>query len=119
MRKYCIFLIILIFLFIYYPREKYVELNHLAIIKEIDINCLDFYNVTLKEIIPEKKDNGIEYQYHNYYFNGDDLFTIKNDISNYKKKLYLKHLRVFRTNCNNYKDIKKVLNISPRKTIYK
>ena len=57
-----IFVILFIFsLFVKLP--KYKELNHLKIIDKITITC-DTYK--LREVIPTKDDNGIEYEYKYY-----------------------------------------------------
>ena len=46
---------------------NYVELNNLAIIEEITIiKTKDTYKIELKEIIPLKKDQGINYNYKYY-----------------------------------------------------
>ena len=117
MKKYLLFLIIIILMYFFYPRERYVELNHLAIIKEVNIVCRDNYKVILKEIIPIKKDNGINYQYHKYIFEKEDLLSIKDDILSNKKKLYLRKVQVLKTNCNNIDKIKIIFNFNPKKII--
>lgn len=57
-----IFIILFIFsLFVKLP--KYRELNHLKIIDKITVTCNTY---KLREVIPTKDDNGIEYEYINH-----------------------------------------------------
>ena len=115
MRKYIIFLIIIILSFLFYPREKYLELNNLAIIDQIEINCSLEYKFSLREIIPVKSNNSLEYKYKKIIFTGDNLSSIKNKIAKYSKKIYLKHIKVYKSNCSNDKLIFKFLSIKPKK----
>ena len=102
-------------LFIYIP--EYKELNNLIIVKEIEVKCKDNeYNVKLKEVIPEKEDNGIEYKYKDYKEKGTNLKEIKTSLEkNTYKKFYYKRTNYLITNCNNEKDIMKTFNIKRKK----
>ena len=62
MKKY-ILIIILIILSCFIKIPKYKELNHLKVIDKIVIDCDE---TILREIIPMRDDNGIEYKYRYY-----------------------------------------------------
>lgn len=105
MRKIMLLLLILIpLLFIKIP--KYKELNNLNIITDIGIDCKN-NTIYLKEIIPVKDDDGIEYKYklHEYHNYNKVLQN---------KKLYLNHVKKVVTNCSNEKNFDQFNN-----TIYK
>lgn len=79
---FIICLLLLSFLFIKIP--KYVELNHIHIIKEIQIKCdQGYYEVFLKEIIPVKEDSGVKYQYKTYLEQGSSINKIKEKIDHH------------------------------------
>lgn len=91
---------------------NYVELNNLAIIEGIGIECFNKdYKIYLKEIIPKKGENGIEYEYRIY--KSDKKESIKTSIKdledNVKKKLYYKEVKYLVTNCDNSKEIRNIL----------
>ena len=115
MKKYYIFFFIVLLLYFIYPRGDYVELNHLAIIKEIRLSCRNNYQITLKEIIPQKKDNGIHYQYKNYSFSGEDFNSLKNEIHESDKNFYFKHVNLVQTDCFNYEDFLSLFSIPFKK----
>ena len=102
-------LIIIPLLFIKIP--KYRELNHLRIINKIGIDCTN-NKVYLKEIIPIKDDNGIEYEYKLYEFNNLEK-VIKS------KKYYIKKTTKVITNCQNNKLTNYFNNIIYKKEIRK
>ena len=46
---------------------EYKELNNLIIVKTIEVKCTGKeYDVKLKEVLPEKEENSVEYKYKNY-----------------------------------------------------
>lgn len=104
MKKIILLIIILIpLLFIKIP--KYKELNHLIIIEKIGFDCSN-NTIYLKEIIPLKDDNGIEYKYIIHKYNNNFNSLLKND------KYYL-NKDVLITNCSKYKNssFKKIINV--------
>ena len=110
MKKYILFILLLIpLLFIKIP--KYIELNNLAIIDRVYISCYNNkYNVKLREIIPIKDDNGIEYDYKYYKGTGNNINTIIKNINNKtKKKLFYKHIEKVYSNCINKKEFLNIL----------
>ena len=115
MRKYIIFLIIIILSYFFYPIKSYIELNNLAIIDKIEVNCSLDYKFILREIIPIKSNNSLNYKYKDIIFIGDNLSSINKQISNYSKKIYLKHIKVFKSNCLNDRKIIDYFSIKPKK----
>lgn len=104
-----IILIIIPLLMIKIP--KYRELNHLKIISSVGIDCIN-NKVYLKEIIPIKDDNGIEYKYKLYEFN--DLGKVIKS-----KKYYIKKTTKVITNCQSNKIPNYFKNITYKKKIKK
>ena len=86
---------------------NYVELNDLAIIEEITIiKTKDTYKIELKEIIPIKKDQGINYNYKYYKEQSTTLENTLTKIKNKtKKKLYLKKAKFLTTNISTTKEL--------------
>ena len=124
MKKYkieIILLIILISIRLIIKIPNYVELNNLAIIESIEIHCqYNSYKVKLKEIIPIKDDNGIEYEYKYYEEEGKNLKQIKKILINKNnKKLYFQKVKSIKTNCNTTKNIKEIFKINPKIIIHK
>ena len=80
---------------------EYIELNDLAIIKEIKIECKNNnYEVTLKEIIPKKDENGINYEYKYYKEINNSLDkAYKNIEQSINKKIYLDKAKTIKYNC--------------------
>lgn len=118
MKRIILFLILIaISFFISIP--EYVELNNLAIIEGIgvsynDNNC----TIYLKEIIPIKDEQGINYD-HNYYEAEAKTFekAYKKLEEKTKKKLYLKEVKFLVTNSKINNEIVKKFNIKS-KNIY-
>ena len=98
----------------------YVELNNLAIIEEIAIEQKDNqYTIILKEIIPIKANEGINYKYKYYKETSLTIKKAYNIISSKtKKKLYLNKTKSLITNISSSKDIINTLNISPKTIIH-
>ncbi len=105
-----VLLILLIIVSIYFIKiPKYVELNNLAIIEGAGIyyNKKE-YTIWLKEIIPLKEEEGINYEYHYYKGSANSLSKALSKIEkNTKKKLYFKQIKYLVTNLNNSKKISK------------
>ena len=95
---------------------NYVELNNLAIIEEITIiKTKDTYKIELKEIIPIKKDQGINYNYKYYKEQSTTLENALTKIKNKtKKKLYLKKAKFLTTNISTTKELINFLEIKPQ-----
>ena len=95
---------------------NYVELNNLAIIEEITIiKTKDTYKIELKEIIPIKKDQGINYNYKYYKEQSTTLENTLTKIKNKtKKKLYLKKAKFLTTNISTTKELINFLEIKPQ-----
>lgn len=116
-----IFIILIIILGAYIIKiPTYVELNNLAIIEQIAINYKnEYYTIYLKEIIPKKDENGINYEYAYYKASGKNIKSTLNKLNNKtKKKLYLKKVKSLITNLNTTKKVIKELNINPQNIIH-
>ena len=82
MKKYLVlFLVIFIFSF-FIKKDKYIELNDLKIIDRITIKC---NKIILREVIPIRDDNGIEYKYKYYKIN--NLNSINNNYYTKRAKI--------------------------------
>ena len=92
--KKVILLIIIIVPLLFIKIPKYKELNHLIIIEKVGIDCSND-NIYLKEIIPLKDDNGIEYKYRIYRYNNKLNDLLKDNRYYLNKDLLI-------TNCSNY-----------------
>lgn len=99
--KKIIFILLVIISIKIIPIPEYVELNNLAIIKEIKINCKkNTYEVTLKEIIPKKEENSINYEYKYYKEEKTSLETAYQNIEKkIHKKLYLDKAKIIKYKC--------------------
>lgn len=95
---------------------SYKELNNLAIIEEIKvIKENNKYTITLKEIIPIKENDGINYKYKYYKESSNSITDTINKLNNQtKKKLYLKKAKSLTTNIINSNNIIKELDIKPK-----
>jgi len=115
-----IFFVIIVFIIaILIKIPKYDELNNLAIIESVAViyENKDF-TIYLKEIIPIKDEQGINYEYEYYHAKSSSLEkTLQKIKSNTKKKIYLKKSKFLVTNYENSDFLKKKLNIKP-KSIY-
>lgn len=98
---------ILVIISLFLPIPNYVELNDLAIIYGVGVSCEnEEVNLYLKEVIPVKAEQGIEYQYHYYQSSGKDIELSYAKIdSKIKKKLYLKKTKFLVTNCKTTESI--------------
>ena len=98
---------------------KYVELNNLAIIEGIGVSYNgDKYTIYLKEVIPVKNDQGIDYQYEYYKGYGNDIESAYKKLEEHtKKKLYIDKCKFLVTNLKQSNDVIKILDIKP-KNIY-
>lgn len=116
MKKNPIFIISLIVLFLL-PTPPYRELNHLILIQSLQVNCQgEKYEVILKEIVPKKEDNGIQYDYKTYQEMGSNLLTIKKKIEKKESKyFYYKGIKKITTNCPNPSDILNTFQLSSKK----
>ena len=116
MRRSILFMtLIIISLFFNIP--DYVELNNLAIVEGIGVSYKDdHYTVYLREIIPIKDDQGINYKYQYYY---DDANTLENAykkiVKKTRKKIYLDKTKFIITNLDTSDKIKKDLKINCKK----
>lgn len=119
MKKKILILLIIIELFII-KIPKYEELNNLAIIKEIAIEYKENkYTIYLKEIIPIKDNQGINYKYKIYKETSSTIKKAYNKIKNKtKKKIYLNKVQKLKTNIKNTNKIKNELQIKPKSIIH-
>ena len=119
MKKIILILLIIIELFII-KIPKYEELNNLAIIKEIAIEYKENkYTIYLKEIIPIKDNQGINYKYKIYKETSSTIKKAYNKIKNKnKKKIYLNKVQKLKTNIKNTNKIKNELQIKPKSIIH-
>lgn len=96
-----IIIIILVLLGAYLIKiPEYRELNEIAIIEGMAIDYDgDYYTVYLKEVIPIKSDQGIDYEYKYYHERATSMEKAYEEIiSNTKKKLYLKRCKFLVSN---------------------
>lgn len=109
-------LFILIFLsFAFLPIPKYVELNNLNIIKTITVDCDDDITITLEEVLPLKKENGIQYQCKEYQENDNSAEKAKKRLEDSNKKVFFYNdVEYLYTNCSNIVFIKRLFNIHPQ-----
>ncbi len=93
----------------------YVELNNLAIIESIGISYNDEnYTIWLKEMLPIKDQNGINYNFKYYKGSSNSIENAYKKIkSKTKKKLYLKRIKLLITNVGESEKITKELKINP------
>ena len=101
MRKYLFLFIITLICLCSFNIPKYRELNELKIIEGIGYDCLN-NKIVLKEILPEKDDNGIEYKYKIY-----NIKKINNDF-------YLKNTKYIITNCDNTSSLINKYKVKPK-----
>lgn len=113
-----ILLIVLELLLIKIP--PYVELNDLAIIENITVTYQNNqYTLTLKEIIPIKADQQINYKYKIYKASAKTIKKAYKKIkTTTKKKLYLTKVKSLTTNLLSSDEILIELNISPKTIIH-
>ena len=105
MRKYLLFIIPIIILFLM-PIPSYVELNHLIIVDEIHVICNDSYTLMIREIIPIRENNSIDYQYKEYQSSHKNLELAKKRIEeDTKDRFYYKKAKIIIGNCPNKKKI--------------
>ncbi|MBQ2909518.1 MAG: hypothetical protein IJE53_01790 [Bacilli bacterium] len=119
MKKILIILIIVLELSLI-KIPKYTELNNLAIIEEIAIQKNNnYYTIILKEIIPKRKDQGINYEYEYYQETSTSITKAINKIKQKtKKKLYLQKAKSLITNITNSHEIIIELDINPSTIIH-
>ena len=116
--KLLIFILTFIILIII-PIPNYVELNQLVLLDSITVTCSSKnYEISVKEIIPKKEDNGIKYDYKTYKASGGNLLSAKKvlekDIS---KKIYYQGIKKITTNCSNTEEIFTTFSIKKTKKI--
>lgn len=113
--KKILIIIIVIILGIFIKIPEYEELNNLAIIGGVAVSYNDKnYTVYLKEIIPIKDEQGINYEYEYYKGEGKTIDNaLKQIYKNSKKKIYLKRCKFLVTNLKHSQKIIKELNINP------
>ena len=99
MKKIIIIMIILIIIYIS-KIPPYNELNNISIIDGIGIEKKDSnYILYLREIIPNKKENSITYEYKIYQESTENILKgIENLQKKNKKKLYLNKVKFIVTN---------------------
>lgn len=117
MKKRIFFIIILIGFLFLLPIPEYVELNDLIIVESIEIICKEKqYEINLKEIIPKKEDNSIEYHYQEYSSKGTSIREAKKNLEkNHTKKFYYQSSKKIITNCSNIEKISNLFSIKKRK----
>lgn len=118
MKKVIIILLVLLGASIFKVPE-YRELNDIAIIEGVAVDYDGYnYRLYLREVIPIKGEQGIDYEYEYYEGVSSSVEEAYEEIlSNTKKKLYLKRCKFLVTNMYSSDDIISILNINP-KTIY-
>lgn len=119
MKRY-LFLLIFLIIGFFLPIPDYVELNHLMIVDSIGLDCsLDGYHLYLKEVIPKRGDDGIQYDYKIYHGNGKDIKDLYSDIvRNSHKKIFLDDTKTVITNCSSSKELIQVFSLNPKNIIH-
>ncbi len=115
--KKIVVLIILFILFSFVIKiPNYHELNDLAIINGVGVSYKNSsYTIYMKEIIPTRSDDGIEYKYIIYEASADDLESALEKVADKtKKKLYYKRCKFLVTDVNHSDFINELLDIKPR-----
>jgi len=116
MKRKMIILILSILILLLIPIPKYRELNHLSLIHTIEVTCTkNEYIVNIKEIIPQKEDNGITYKYKTYKVKGNTLSIIKKELAE-KKTFYYQGIKKLITNCSNTNEIIDTFSLNIKKT---
>lgn len=115
MKKYILIIIIIIEL-VTFKIPPYLELNDLAIIEEIIVEKQqNNYKLTLKEKIPTKGDQGINYKYKYYTKTAKTIKKAYNYLQkSTKKRLYLNKAKSLVTNMTTSKKIIESLDINPK-----
>lgn len=116
MKKYVLIIVIIIFMMIFIKVDDYVELNNLVLLDGIGVSCRDnSYVLFIKEIIPKKKDTGIEYSYKVYEDTNSSIEgAYKNISKEVSKKIYSKEARYIITDCDNSDKIIEYFKINPK-----
>ena len=116
MKKYVLIIVIIIFMIIFIKVDDYVELNNLVLVDGIGVSCRDnSYVLFIKEIIPKKKDTGIEYSYKVYEdANSSIEGAYKNISKEVSKKIYSKEARYIITDCDKSDKIIEYFKINPK-----
>ena len=119
MKKVCAFLLLIISSYLL-PIPDYVELNNLAIIEEVGVSYQEgHYTIYLKEEIPIKDEQGINYQYEYYQKTANTLQKAYQELQkDSKKKIYLKKATLLITNVKNSESIKKELHFQPKNILH-
>ena len=119
--KTTIILILVLFIFTFLVKiPKYVELNHLIIVDTIGVECSN-NNITLylREIIPAKNDNGINYQYKIYKGIGKSIDNAFDEIDNKTyNKIFYKDSNIILSNCGRDEEIAKYFEINKNRIKY-
>lgn len=122
MRKY-VFIIYFIFCSIFLilvEIPNYVELNDLIIVDSIGIDCSNSNTIYIKEIVPIKSDNKINYKYKIYSYSDSNFNNLISGINDkISKKIYYERVKLIITNCNNDINIKSKKVIKTNKDIKK
>lgn len=113
-------IILLISIFVFPKISPYVELNNLAIIESIGVSYKDEnYTIWLKEVIPIKDEQGINYEYEYYKGTGQSIDkAYKEIILKTKKKLYLKRAKLLITNLKHSQNVIDDLKIKPKNILH-
>lgn len=114
-------IIILLISIVVFPKiSPYVELNNLAIIESIGVSYKDEnYTIWLKEVIPIKDEQGINYEYEYYKGTGQSIDkAYKEIIFKTKKKLYLKRAKLLITNLKHSQNVIDDLKIKPKNILH-
>lgn len=114
-------IIILLISIVVFPKiSPYVELNNLAIIESIGVSYKDEnYTVWLKEVIPIKDEQGINYEYEYYKGTGQSIEKAYKEITlKTKKKLYLKRTKLLITNLKHSQNVINALKIKPKNILH-
>lgn len=101
MKKFFILTLCILFILAVFKIPEYRELNNIKIIESIGYDCIND-KIYFKEIIPEKDDSGLDYNYKIHY------------IDKINKDYYLKSTKFIITNCDNTNILINKYNLKPK-----
>ena len=118
--KRILIIIIIVIGAVIFRIPEYVELNNLAIIESIGVQYENRkYTIYLKEIIPKKDENGINYDYKYYKSQEVSLKDAYKKLpAKTKKKLYYNDVKALVLNIEKSNKVMKLFKIKPKKIIH-
>ena len=114
--KRVLFLFLFVLLLQYFFVPEYRELNNLVVIDKIRVlKKEEGYTISLREVVPKRENNGIQYSYEYYHYQVARLEDFYQDMRQ-KKRFYFRKVKSLSSNMNT-DEFRYRLNLHP-KTIY-